>query len=103
MPPPPAAPIPGAFEIGRAQNAMVTRRIDVFDPVVVTCAKVSAGTASNVIPEVAEMAGTLRATSEEARERAHEGIRRLAINIAVAHLCEAEIKINQGDPVTLND
>src|SRR6266699_6557435 len=96
-------PSPVAFEIGLALHAMVTRRIDVFDPVVVTCAKVSAGTANNVIPEVAEMSGTLRATSEEARERAHDGIRRLASNIAAAHLCEAEIKINRGYPVTVND
>src|SRR3977135_3878957 len=52
-------PIPVAFEIGLALQAMVTRRIDVFDPVVVTCAKVSAGSALNVIPEVAEMGGTV--------------------------------------------
>jgi amidohydrolase len=96
-------PIPVAFEIGLALHAMVTRTIDVFDPVVVTCAKVSAGTANNVIPEAAEMSGTLRATSEEARERAHDGIRRVATNIAAAHLCEAEIKINRGYPVTVND
>jgi len=82
---------------------MVTRRIDVFDPVVVTCAKVSAGTANNVIPETVEMGGTVRATSEEAREGAHEGIRRIATNIAAAHLCEAEVKINRGYPVTVND
>src|SRR5438552_2202247 len=96
-------PIPVAFEIGLALHTMVTRRIDVFDPVVVTCGKVSAGTAGNVIPEVAEMSGTLRATSEEARERAHDGVRRIAINIAAAHLCEAEVKINRGYPVTVND
>src|SRR5579864_8445531 len=96
-------PIPVAFEIGLALNAMVTRRIDVFDPVVVTCAKVSAGTANNVIPETAEMAGTLRATSEEARERAHEGLRRVATNIAAAHLCGANVQIRRGYPVTVND
>ena len=66
-------PIPVAFEIGLALQTMVTRRIDVFDPVVVTCAKVTAGTTNNVIPETVEMAGTLRATSEAARERAQKG------------------------------
>ncbi len=34
-------PIPVAFEIGLALHAMVTRTIDAFDPVVVTCAKVT--------------------------------------------------------------
>ncbi len=67
-------PIPVAFEIGLALHAMVSRRIDVFDPVVLTCAKIAAGTTSNVIPETVEMVGTLRATSETARETAQEGI-----------------------------
>ena len=82
---------------------MVTRRIDVFDPVVLTCAKVTAGTTNNVIPEKAEMIGTLRATSEKARERAQEGLRRVAANVAAAHLCEAEVTIKRGYPVTVND
>lgn len=96
-------PIPVAFEIGLALQAMVTRRIDAFDPVVLTCAKVTAGTTNNVIPETVEMVGTLRATSEEARERAHQGIHRVATNIAAAHLCEANVTIRRGYPVTVND
>src|SRR6516164_2105320 len=96
-------PVPVAFEIGLALQTMVTRHIDVFDPVVLTCAKVVAGTTNNVIPETAEMVGTLRATSERARERAHEGIRRVAVNIAAAHLCDAEVTIRRGYPVTVND
>ena len=75
-------PIPVAFEIGLALHAMVTRRIDVFDPVVLTCGKVTAGTTNNVIPETVEMVGTLRATSETAREqragRASGGSRRIS-------------------------
>ena len=96
-------PIPVTFEIGLALQTLVTRRIDVFDPVVLTCGKVTAGTANNVIPETAEMVGTLRATSEAARERAHEGIRRIATNVAAAHLCEANVAIRRGYPVTVND
>ncbi len=96
-------PIPVAFEIGLALHAMVTRRIDAFDPVVLTCAKVSGGTTHNVIPESVEMVGTLRATSEEARARAQDGIRRVAVNIAAAHLCEADVAIERGYPVTIND
>jgi amidohydrolase len=96
-------PIPVAFEIGLALQAFVTRRIDIADPVVLTCTKLTAGTTYNVIPETAEMLGTLRATSEEARGRAHDGIRRVASNIAAAHLCEAEVTIRRGYPVTVND
>jgi hippurate hydrolase len=96
-------PIPVAFEIGQALQALVTRRIDIFDPVVLTCTKLTAGTTYNVIPETAEMLGTLRATSEGARERAHEGIRRISTHIAAAHLCEADVTIKQGYPVTVNN
>jgi amidohydrolase len=96
-------PIPVAFEIGSALQALVTRRIDIYDPVVLTCTKVTAGTTYNVIPETAEMLGTLRAVSETARDRAREGIRRIASNIAKAHLCEADVAIRRGYPVTVND
>ena len=46
---------------------MVTRRIDVFDPAVVTVAHIKAGTTTNVIPETAEILGTIRAVSERTR------------------------------------
>jgi amidohydrolase len=90
-------PVPVACEIGLALHTMVTRRV------VLTCGKIAAGTTNNVIPETVEMVGTLRATSEKARENAHEGVRRIATNIAAAHLCEAAVAIRRGYPVTIND
>src|SRR5690349_21788113 len=96
-------PVPVACEIGLALHAMVTRRTNVFDPVVLTLGKIAGGTASNIIPEVVDMLGTLRTTSENAREIAQEGIRRVAVNIAAAHSCEAQIEIRPGYPVTVND
>jgi amidohydrolase len=96
-------PIPVAFEIGIALQTMVTRHFSVFDPIVLTCGKVGAGTTNNVIPEVADMVGTLRACSENAREKAQRGIERVAVNIAAAHMCQAEVAITPGYPVTIND
>jgi amidohydrolase len=96
-------PVPVACEMGLALHAMVTRRANVFDPIVLTCGKIAGGTASNVIPEVVEMLGTLRTTSEAARDNAREGIRRVATNIAAAHQCEAEVAIRAGYPVPIND
>ena len=96
-------PVPVACEIGVALHTMVTRRTNVFDPVVLTRGKIAGGTASNIIPETVDMLGTLRTTSEAARETAHQGIPRVATNIAAAHLCEAEVEIRRGYPVTVND
>ena len=62
-------PIPIACEIVQALQTMITRRIDVFDPAVVTVGKITAGTVNNIIPETAEIDGTIRTVSERTRRR----------------------------------
>jgi hippurate hydrolase len=96
-------PIPVACEIVQAFQTFVTSRINVFDPVVLTTTKIEAGTTSNVIPEVANVLGTLRSTSEKSRSKAHAGMKRLATQIAIAHEMSAEFSIGEGYPVTVND
>ncbi|HKI73271.1 MAG TPA: M20 family metallopeptidase [Pseudomonadales bacterium] len=96
-------PIPVACDIVSAYNTFVTRRINAFDPVVLTTTKIEAGTTSNVIPESARLMGTLRSTSPRARALAHEGLERIAHSIAAAHEMEARFSLNEGYPVTIND
>lgn len=96
-------PIPVACEIVQALQTMITRSIDVFDPSVVTVGRISAGTTNNVIPEVADIEGTIRAVSEASRAKVHDGIRRVADGIAAAHGCECEVVVDIGYPVTSND
>jgi amidohydrolase len=95
-------PIPAACAIVPAIQTMVTRRVSVFDPAVVTIARISAGTTDNVIPETAEMLGTMRALSEENRERVKEQLHQLVPAIAAAHGTTAELTIEEGYPVTFN-
>ncbi|MBA3606413.1 MAG: amidohydrolase [Acidimicrobiia bacterium] len=96
-------PIPVACAMVQALQLMVTRSIDVFDPSVVTIARIHAGTTSNVIPESAEIEGTIRAVSESTRAKVHDGIRRVVDGIAAAHGCEVSVDIEPGYPVTVND
>lgn len=96
-------PIPVACEIVTAMQAMVTRRVDAFDPAVVTVAKIRAGTTTNVIPETATLWGTIRAVSERTRESVMADIERLAEGIASAHGMTAEVSLMPGYPVTVND
>jgi amidohydrolase len=96
-------PIPVAAEIVLALQAMVTRRVDVFDPAVVTIAHISAGTTTNIIPETAFLEGTIRTTTEEARTLVHAGVRRVIEGICAAHGATAELEIIPGYPITLND
>ena len=96
-------PIPVACEIVQALQTLMTRRIDVFDPAVLTIAKIEAGTTSNIIPETATLMGTIRAMSEKARARVHDGIRRVAEGVASAHDVDASVQLDIGYPVTVND
>jgi hippurate hydrolase len=94
-------PIPVACEIVMALHAMVTRRIEAFDPVVLTVGRIASGTTNNIIPETAEIEGTIRSFSEGSRALAHEGLQRVATNIAAAHKAEANVEIIPGFPVTI--
>ncbi len=96
-------PVPVACEIVQALNTMVTRSIDVFDPAVVTVGRIMAGTTNNVIPEIADIEGTIRSTSEATRLKVHDGIRRVASGIGDAHGCDIDVVLDIGYPVTSND
>lgn len=96
-------PVPVACEIVQALQTLVTRRIDVFDPGVITVTQIHTGTTSNVIPETAYINGTMRAVSERTRSLIHDGIRRVAEGIAAAHDVEIDVDLKYGYPVTVNN
>jgi amidohydrolase len=96
-------PIPGACAIVPALQTVLTRTLAPTDPAIITVTMLRAGTTNNVIPETATLTGTIRAHSEAAREKAHEGVHRVADGVARAHGVEAEVKLVPGYPVTVND
>jgi amidohydrolase len=96
-------PIPVACAIVSAIQTMVTRKVSVFDPAVITIAKIEAGTTNNIIPESASLLGTIRTLSPRRRAMVAEELQRLAPGIAAAHGCEPKVHIEQGFPVTLCD
>lgn len=96
-------PMPIACEIVMALQAMVTRRISAFDPVVLTIARIAGGTTNNVIPESVELEGTLRSVSETSRNTAKAGITQVFQKIAEAHGATGSISFREGYPVTVND
>ncbi|MBT0668704.1 amidohydrolase [Novosphingobium profundi] len=94
-------PMPVACEIVSALQTLVARRFPVFDPVVVTIAKIAAGSAHNVIPDRVEMLGTMRSLSRANRERLRAEVPELAQGIARAHGLHAEVEVLEGFPVTV--
>lgn len=95
-------PIPVACEIVQALQTMITRRVDVFDPAVLTVGRIEAGTTNNIIPHYADIEGTIRTISESTRATVHDHLRRVAERIAEAHGATAEPEVILGYPVTTN-
>jgi len=98
-----ADPIPAACEMVIALQTMVTRRFDVFDPVVITVGSMHSGTVNNVIPDEATFHATVRSYSQKARSRLELESVRLVRDIAHAHGLEADARYVPGYPVTVND
>ncbi len=96
-------PITIAAEIVIALQTFVTRQVEVFDPAVITIAKIASGTTNNIIPASARLEGTTRTFSEKTRTQVHQGIVRLTKGIAEAHGATADVELLTLYPVTIND
>jgi amidohydrolase len=96
-------PVPAAAAMVGALQTMVTRRISVFEPVVVTVGRITAGTTSNIIPETAELEGTFRSLSEASRKKVREELPKLCQHVAASYGCRADVDLSPGYPVTVND
>ncbi len=96
-------PIPAACEMVTALQTLVTRRFDVFDPVVITVGSFHAGTADNIVPDEAHFLATVRSFSAQARDRVRTASLRLITDLAAAHGLLAEADYLDGYPVTVND
>jgi hippurate hydrolase len=98
-----ADPIPAACEMVTALQTLVTRRFDVFDPVVITVGSFHAGTKENVIPDEAVFHATVRSFSPQSRGKLREATLQLVQGIAAAHGLAAEAEYFENYPVTVND
>ncbi|WP_222193339.1 M20 metallopeptidase family protein [Modestobacter italicus] len=98
-----ADPVPVAAEVILALQSMVTRRVDVFDPAVVTVGHLEAGRTDNIIPETALVHGTIRTLSAERRADMVASVQRVGEHVAAAHELRGEFVRVEGYPVTVND
>ncbi|WP_341945919.1 M20 family metallopeptidase [Microbacterium sp. LWH11-1.2] len=95
-------PVPVVAEMILALQAWTTRRVSVFDPVVLSVTKLHAGEIVNVIPEEAGFSATLRTLSEASIAQARTELPPLVERLAAAHGCTADVEVIVGYPVTVN-
>jgi amidohydrolase len=85
-----------------ALNAMISRRINPFEPAVVSIGSVHGGFTENVIPESVNITGTLRYTDEAIHEQIREEIKR-AFEIVKVLGGKYELSFLAGGPPMIND
>ena len=97
-------PIVTSSQIIMGLQQIVSRQTDLTDsPAIVTIGQIEGGNRGNIIPDTVLMVGTIRTLNPDTRTDVHERVRRIAENIAEANGAEAEVTINLGYPVTVND
>lgn len=84
-----------------AQN-IISRKISPLERAVITIAKVNAGTAFNVIPEKAELRGTVRTFNQETREKIKYELEQLAKSITERHGGSYKYTFEYGYDPTIN-
>ncbi len=96
-------PIVIASYIVTALQTLISRETSPFSPAVITIGRITAGTAFNIIPETAEMHGTMRSFTKEHREKLLRRIREVATGIASAMGGSCDVEITAGCPPCVND
>jgi len=91
-----------ASQIVVALQSVISRNCPPDTPSVVSIGKIIADGATNIIPEVVRLEGTIRSLDEAWRFRAHDLIRRVVENTAKAFGATADVDIIVGFPALYN-
>jgi amidohydrolase len=91
-----------ASQIVGALQSIVARNVDPLKSAVVSITMFNAGTAFNIIPETAELKGTVRTLDPGVRDLVERRIGEIADSVARAYGGSAETKYTRMYPVTMN-
>lgn len=95
-------PIVIASQVVGALQTIASRSADPLDSIVVSVTKFHAGDAFNVIPDSAELAGTVRTLRTEVNALAEKRMRAICQGIAEAHDASITVDYDSNYPVTFN-
>lgn len=97
-------PISVASQIVIGLNMIISRQTELtHEAAVISVGRVRAGVRNNIIPETAELIGTIRTLDTEMQDKIHADIRRTAEHIAASQGATVTVEIDRGYPVTFND
>jgi amidohydrolase len=97
-------PIVVSAQIINGLQTIVSRQTELTkEAAVITVGRINAGIRENIIPEYAEMAGTIRTLDADMQKIIHEKIKLTATKIAESAGARAEVEIVSKTAVTYND
>jgi len=97
-------PILTSAKIIEGLQSIVSRKTELTKAAaVISVGKIDAGVRNNIIPEKAEMIGTIRTLDTGMQEKIHNDIRHVATKIGESMGAQVEVNIEKGVPVTYND
>jgi hippurate hydrolase len=95
-------PLPAAAAIHQAMQTVVSRNTSALDRLVVSVTQIHGGSAMNIIPEQAYLAGTVRSFSPVVRDMAERRIGEIVAAQAAAYGVEARLDYQRNYPATVN-
>jgi amidohydrolase len=97
-------PIVVGAQIVNALQTIVSRNVDITKlPAIVTVGQFQSGVRHNIIPDSARLVGTIRTFNEEVQADIHARVKKIAEAVAMGAGATAEVRIDKGPPVTIND
>ena len=97
-------PVTTGAQVINALQTIVSRRQNIVQaPVVITIAKFQAGIRNNIIPEEAQLDGTIRTLDPVMQDEVHARIREVVDGVAKSSGATITLNIDKKTPVTFND
>jgi hippurate hydrolase len=85
-----------------ALQSIVSRTVDPLESAVVSMCEFHAGNARNVIPQTAELKGTVRTLTAKVREKVEKRVREVVAGVAQMTGAKIELVYDRGYPVAVN-
>jgi amidohydrolase len=95
-------PVPIACEMVQAFQTIITRNRKPIDPGVISVTMIHAGDATNVVPDVCELQGTVRTFTSELLDLIERRMRQVAEHVCAAHEALCEFEFQRNYPATVN-
>lgn len=95
-------PINAGVHIYQAFENLLAREIPPFEQCTLTIGQFQSGSAANVLPETAQLVGTLRTVSEDTRARMKQRIEAICAGVGQAFGVQVKVTFTQGIPCVYN-